>query len=130
MNLRLRARRCDNMRKTKKETLNLWELKPLRLREWEKTDDGKVTILIPKFKNELLKKWLLPKLAKPFFRVKLDKIGSTIWLLIDGDKTVAEIADNLRKIYGESVEPLEERLGKFLQKMERGDLIKVDNKMK
>ena len=115
------------MRNSKKEIKNLWELKPRRLAEWESSDDGKVVVLIPKFKSAFLKKWLMPKLAKPFFKVKLDETGSAIWLLCDGETSVLSIADELRKKFGSAVEPIEERMTRFFYQLERGDLIKMDN---
>jgi len=127
MSLHLQVLLCDIMRKVEKKTHNLWELKPLRLMEWENNSDGNVVVLIPKFKNAILKKWVLPKLAKPFFRVKLDETGSAIWLLCDGNTTVVSIAEELKKKFGKSVEPVEERIGKFLYQLERGDLIKIGN---
>ncbi len=101
-------------------------MKPLRIAKWETTEDGKVVVLVPKFKNQFLAKWILPYLAKPFFRIKLDDIGSAIWQQCDGATSVAAIAQSLKEKFGGSVEPVDERINKFLNHLERGDLLSVN----
>lgn len=46
--------------------------------------------------------------------IDLDKIGSAVWLLIDGKKNVYEIGKNLKGEFGEKVEPLYDRLNMYL----------------
>jgi hypothetical protein len=112
--------------KQERTEINLWELKPLRIAKWETTEDGKVVVLVPKFKNPFLVKWVLPYLAKPFFRIKLDDIGSAIWQRCDGATSVAVIAQSLKDKFGGSVEPVDERINKFLNHLERGDLLSAE----
>jgi hypothetical protein len=113
------------MRKSKATIQNFWELKPTRLEKWETISENKVVVLVPKFRNLLLKKWFLPRLSKSFVRVNLDEIGSTIWLHCDGATTVQTIAEELKKKFGDKIEPIEERLVKFFHQIERGDLISM-----
>lgn len=107
---------------------NLWDVIPQRIAEWETAEDGKVIVLVPKFKNAFLAKWLQPRLAKPFFRIKLDEVGSHIWKLCDGSTKVSQIAESLQKQFGGVVEPVDIRIKKFFNHLERGDLLKVINK--
>jgi len=112
--------------KNKERVLNLWDTMPQRLAEWESTAEGAVTVLVPKFRNPFLVKWVLPHLARPFFRVKLDAVGSEIWSRCDGSTTVTKIAEELQAKFGPSVEPVGDRIGSFLRQLERGDLVRID----
>lgn len=105
--------------------MNLWELTPLRNAKWETTEEGKVVVLVPKFKNAFLSKWIVPHLAKPYFRIKLDDIGSAIWQQCDGATPISTIAESLKNKFGNAVDPVEERINKFLNHLERGDLLLV-----
>ena len=106
--------------------MNLWDLMPVRLAKWETTEEGKVVVLVPKFKHPLLVKWVMPVLAKPFFRIKLDDIGSVIWQQCDGKTPVSAIAATLKAKFGESIEPMEAKIKHFLHHLERGDLLLLD----
>ena len=82
-----------------------------------KETEGKITMLIPKFKHDWLRKWLIPKHKSPFFRIHLDETGSHIWQLINGKRTVEEICFEMRGIYQheeKAIEHLEERITQFL----------------
>lgn len=113
--------------KKEKQFLNLWELKPKRNAEWETTDEGKIIVLVPKFRNPFLTKWVMPYLSKPYFRIKLDDVGTMIWQQSDGATTVASISESLKKKFGASVEPVDARINHFLNHLERGDLIVFEN---
>lgn len=42
-------------------------------------------------------------------RIRLDERSSRVWHLLDGKRSVAEIAEALREEFGDEVEPAEER---------------------
>lgn len=115
------------MKTEEKQFLNLWDLKPKRNAEWEMTNEGKIVVLVPKFRNPFLVKYILPVLAKPFFRIKLDDVGTMIWQLSDGKTPVSSIADALVNTFGQSVDPVENRINHFLNQLERGDLIVIEH---
>jgi hypothetical protein len=87
--------------------------------------DGKVTLLRPKFLRGLLARWLQPRLSRPFYRVHLDEVGSFIWGCCDGQATVEQIGEKLAAQFGERVAPAERRLSLFLTQMQRGGLIRL-----
>lgn len=113
------------MRKKNTIAANLLDLKPVRNMDWETGENGLTVLLIPKFQNRYLVKWLMPRLAKPNFRVKLDAYGSFVWNQCDGNTTVAEMAERMREQFGEKVEPLYDRIAKFLQRLEREDFLRL-----
>jgi hypothetical protein len=99
--------------------LNLLELKPVRNVGWETDPDGRAVLLIPKFRSALMQKWVLPLLAKPNFRVKLDAHGSYIWQQCDGQTLIGEIAEKMLTAFGPEIEPVNERIAAFIRKLER-----------
>ncbi len=102
---------------TKRE-VNLLDLIPKRIIEYEIGDDDLVTLLAPRFSNRLLKRWLQPRLKRPYLGVRLDEIGTAVWLLCDGKRTVKEIAGPLRERFAEEIEPCFDRLSVFLRNLE------------
>ena len=53
-----------------------------------------------------------------FTKVHLDRQGSFIWPLIDGKRTVADIAALVKEEFGEAAEPLYPRIVKYFQIVE------------
>ncbi|MCK4237246.1 MAG: PqqD family protein [Candidatus Krumholzibacteria bacterium] len=111
----------------KKLEINLLELIPKRMIEYEVDDENMVTLKAPRFKNRLLKKWLQPRVKTPFLKVKLDEIGSSVWLLCDGQRNVKDMAGILREKFQEKIEPCYDRLGTFFQQLERTRFISYLN---
>ena len=72
-------------------------------------------------------KHVLPRLKSQHYKIRLDDIGSFIWDLCDGRKTVQEIGEQLKDKFGDKVEPLYERLGAFFQNLEKNKFITFKN---
>lgn len=64
-----------------------------RNRGSEVVDDGLQAILVPRFDGRILGRFLMPRLKKPYFRIRLDVFGSFVWEALDGETTVASIAE-------------------------------------
>lgn len=95
--------------------------------DWEKSDNGLTVILIPKFGDHAIGKWLMAHMARPNYRMKLDEIGSFVWEHCDGNDSVQEIGRKLSKHFGEKVEPVYERLTLFFQSLQRSKSITWSN---
>ena len=96
---------------------NYLDLTPLRIFDHELREDGKVTILLPRFKNELAKRMLKPRRKSDHIHIKLDETGSAIWLMIDGKLRVQEICEQMKNLYQDKMQPPEEtetRVTQFL----------------
>jgi hypothetical protein len=110
------------MKRQKRETLaevNLLDLTPVRVAAWEDIDD-RVVILRPPPKTRGVKRAIDRLLFEMSTRrIRLDALGSAAWHLIDGERTVAAIAVELRTRFGEDVEPAEERLATLLHYFHR-----------
>lgn len=96
---------------------NYLELTPFRVYKEEIDEHGLVTVLVPKFTNRLLVKFLMPRLKSTHFKIKLDEIGSETWKQIDGKKTVGQIAEVLSGTFGQKIEPVHDRLTRFFTRM-------------
>lgn len=112
------------MRKKEVILKNYLEMKPKRAEGilWTSNEAGDVTI-------EIENKGMVNRLAQLIFSkpktsfVHLDKTGSFIWNLLDGEKTIKEIGKSVEKNFGDSVKPLYERLSKYIQILESYNFI-------
>jgi len=95
---------------------------PKRNREWRESENRAV-ILIPKFGNHFLGKWLMSKMKSPNYRLNLDEIGSFVWKHCDGNKTVEDIGQKLEAEFGEKVTPVYERLNLFFVSLSKSKSI-------
>ena len=107
-------------------SLDLLDLKPMRIRHWESRDDQLITVLVPKFQNRWLVRWLMPRLAKPDFRVRLDALGSYIWQRCDGSLTVREIAESVSEEFQKETDPDFRRMALFVHRLACQELIQLN----
>ena len=110
----------------KKEIIkeNYLDLRPVRHPEinWSADEDGIVTLEIENtgFFNRIAQKnFKKPKISY----VHLDELGSFIWPLLDGEKTITDIGIPVDEKFGEKAHPLYERLAKFFQILESYNFI-------
>lgn len=107
----------------KLRNINYLELTPLAKHSYEIRSDGQLDVLVPRFKTELAKKFLMPRGKSPYIRANLDEFGSEVWLLLDGNKKVKQIAEALLAKFGERIEPVNQRLTMFLTQLYRNGFI-------
>lgn len=108
-----------------KKTVNFFELVPLRVREWEEDENGKISVKQPRFFNKLAKKFIEPYLKKAHVNVRLDEHGSFTWRLCTGEHTMADIADRFNERF--SCDDGVERLEVFMQYLEKCSMIEYVN---
>jgi hypothetical protein len=111
----------------RRSEVNLLDLIPERVIEFEVDEARIVTVLAPRFRNRLMKRLFEPRLNSRHIRVKLDDIGSEVWLLCDGRRNVKEIADTLEDKFKERVAPCHDRLGVFFRQLEMARFISYAN---
>lgn len=104
------------MKKKINEAENFLERIPVRSQylNWAADEDGLVTLEIENtgFFNRIAQKVF----RKPKFSyVHLDKTGSFVWPLIDGEKDIITLGELVKERFGEEAEPLYQRLAKFFQ---------------
>ena len=91
-------------------------IRPVRIK-WSVDEEGSVTLDIENtgFFNRVAQKlFKKPKVS----HVHLDKLGSFVWPLIDGEKDIVALGVLVKERFGEEAEPLYERLAKYFQILE------------
>ena len=88
---------------------------------WSQKDDI-VTV-------DMYHKGFFPWIAQKFFKkpkvshIALDKLGSFIWLHINGNINVYDIASLVKEKFGDDAEPLYPRLVKYMQILKNNNFI-------
>lgn len=102
----------------KKKDENYLDKKPVRANlKWDTDDEGNVTLHV---KN----KGAMNRFAQLVFKkpkvsfIHLEEMGSFLWPLFNGEKTIYEIGELVKEHFGEKSEPLYERLAKYIQTLE------------
>jgi hypothetical protein len=113
-------------KKNSTRAVNLLTLIPVRNIEWERNQEGLITLLKPKFRHPFLVKNLLPRIKRPFYKINLDDVGSFFWDNCDGSRTIKEIANLQWEKFGDRVEPLYERIALFIQTLEKNRFVRLN----
>jgi hypothetical protein len=101
-------------KRKKKNEVNLMELTPITLYEHEFNGDGLINVLVPRFQDRVLGKYLQPKMRNKYIKANLDKFGTAAWQMMDGTTTVSDLSDGLLEKFGKEIEPVDKRLILFL----------------
>jgi len=91
---------------------------------WKMDEQGAVTIFVENkgIFNRLAQKFLKkPKISQ----VHLEEMGSFIWPLIDGERSIMVLGELVKEHFGEAAEPLYPRLVQYIKNLENYDFIKV-----
>jgi len=110
--------------KKKENTYNLLELIPFRNYNFEFRDNNLVDVLVPRFTDKFFGKFLQPRLKRPYIRANLDSLGTEVWLLIDGKKSVNEIIELMKSKYFDSENNIEDRVILFINNLHKYNFIK------
>ena len=82
--------------------------------KWAADDEGKVTL-------EIENKGVFNRIAQKLFKkpkisyVHLDSMGSFVWPLMDGKRSVTDLGVFVKEHFGDEAEPLYPRLAKYFQ---------------
>ncbi len=109
---------------TEQKDKNLLTLVPDRLRDFE-MEGEKAVILLPRFASGWSSRHIQPRLKKPTMKVELDEIGTMVWQLIDGHRTVMDITEKVGAHFGERVNPPHVRVGMFITMMKNEGMIEL-----
>ena len=100
--------------------VNFLDLTPVRLLSHEVREDGGISILLPRFKKQVASTLLQPPSKDKFIQIKLDRFGSSTWMVIDGQTSVDGISRKLEKEFPEELtgkEETDDRVTKFLSRL-------------
>lgn len=106
---------------------NYLERKPRRMDaiKWSADADGNVTLEIENtgvFNRIAQKLFKKPKISY----VHLDEMGSFVWPLLSGEKTIIELGKEVEEKFGDEAHPLYERLVKYFQILESYNFIRIE----
>lgn len=116
-------------KKEQKESINYLDLIPQRSTELPWHTDVRERVVL-----EVENTGWANRIAQKVFgkskytKVHLDEQGSYLWPLIDGEKTVMELAALQKEKFGEAAEPLYPRIVKYFQILESYHFIHFLNK--
>jgi len=96
------------------KSANTLDLTPIKLYSDEKGKDDLVIVIVPKFKNKIAVKLISPKLKSDHFKIKFDKFGSAVWLMVDGKMKIGQMIKNLKSKFGDEIQQEQERTTKFI----------------
>lgn len=97
----------------------------IKHQEWENSKDGVLLIFHHNHPVQRVANWLVKKPNKS--DIKLDELGSAVWKAIDGNRNIHEIGQLVKKQFGESCEPLNERLVMYMRYLNRRGWIYFEN---
>lgn len=93
--------------------LNYLDATPVRKCDFTVNSDNTITLQVPRFKNAKINRILLHE-RKRYYRITLDENGSTVWSKIDGIKKVADICSESLELLGDKIQPVEQRVTRFM----------------
>lgn len=102
-----------------------WDAHPRRLLEWREGEEGLCVVLRPKLGKSRWGTWLAGYLRDPYYRIRLDEVGTFVWKACDGQTSLAAIVEQMRNQFGDTVEPAEQRLSAFMRQMLRSRLLEI-----
>lgn len=96
-----------------------------KMLRWKLDEGGSVIIFRPRFGSGRAGRWLQDRLGIGDARIRLDEIGTIVWKRCDGETPARLIAEELRREFGQKIEPAEHRLRDFIMKMCRARMVKI-----
>ena len=116
-------------KKRKQQQINYLDLIPCRASELRWHKDLKEKMILEVENRGIFNTIAQKVFGKPrYTKIHLDENGTFIWPLIDGKKTVTDIAALVKEEFGEKAEPLYPRIVKYFQIMESYHFINFINK--
>jgi hypothetical protein len=108
------------------KSINALDLVPVIIVKFEKNNENKIKLLVPRFSINFFYQIFKGKHLSPDYKVSLDETGSCVWLLIDGNRTISEISVEIINNYKSgnfSLENIDERIIAFISKMYQEEYI-------
>ena len=106
----------------------LISLYPVRNKVTWEDNSGNVVLIYPKNFTKF-ESWLHKKIGGPdMIRRPLDEVGSKIWLMCDGKHNISTICAELDEQYHEEIEPVLDRVVKFLEILLSLNLVRLSTK--
>ena len=107
-----------------KEKFNLLDVIPYRAEHITTEQEGNTVVLaFPRFRKEWARRLFLPKRMSPHIRVNLEEYGTAVWSLIDGNRTVGEIIEQMASHFSDD-ENYQQRVMSYIVQLQKDGFIK------
>ena len=105
------------------EKQNLFDLIPKIDERLATENEGELAVIaFPRFRSKFLQKYFVREKSK-LVRVRLDANGTAVWRLIDGRRSVSQIAEALAEHF-QRAENYEYRVAEFVSQLYRQGFVK------
>lgn len=101
-----------------KRKRNFLAMTPLRARDWNVGEDGRVRVLVPRYGSHRLGRWLAARVDRGPIRVRLDQTGSLVWKACDGTRNVAQIAEQVAPDLQAGSDEIHDRMSTYFRELE------------
>jgi hypothetical protein len=109
----------------KKEKVNLFDRVPCFSEHVTTEKEGELSVIaFPRFRNKFMQKYFIPKNKPAVIRIRLEEHGTAVWDLIDGKRSVREIAEALSGHFNRE-ENYEYRITAYLSQLHNQGFIKL-----
>ena len=103
---------------------NLFDLVPVISEHITTEKEGELSVIaFPRFRSKFMQKYFVPKSKPAVIRVRLEEHGTAVWDLIDGKRTVREIAGALADHFNYE-ENYEYRVAAYFSQLQRQGFVK------
>jgi hypothetical protein len=104
--------------------VNLLDLIPFISESITTEKEGELSVIaFPRFRSRFMQKYFVPKNKSSVIRIRLEEHGTAVWDLIDGKRTVKDIADTLAEHFNHE-ENYEYRIVAYLSQLQKQGFIK------
>ncbi|MDR0682629.1 MAG: PqqD family protein [Dysgonamonadaceae bacterium] len=109
----------------KKEKINLFDKVPFISEHITTEKEGELSVIaFPRFRNKFMRKYFTPKNKPAVIRVRLEEHGTAVWNLIDGKRSIKEIAEALAEHFNYE-KNYEYRIASYFSQLHNQGFIKL-----
>ena len=92
-------------------------------------DDGRITLLVPRFRTGLAARLLQPRLPEErrYIQVALEARGSALWPLMDGQRRVADMLESFQESFPDDTDEVARRVGQWFYAMYNNGFVRFVN---
>lgn len=89
--------------------------------------EGELAVVaFPRFRSKFMQKYFVPKNRSPVIRIRLDRHGTFVWQLIDGKRTVGEIAETVElPEEHRHEENLSSRVAQYIRQLQKHGFVRL-----
>ena len=103
---------------------NLFDLVPVISEHITTGKEGELSVItFPRFMSKFMQKYFVPKNKSATIHIRLDENGTAVWDLIDGKRTIREIAELLAE-YFRNEENYEYRIAAYFTQLYKQGFVK------